>query len=220
MEYVRSHIKKHAIYIYGRTIGISLLLFSLLIAIVMTSVALLGIVSLNVNSVFLLVSLLFAFSIIIIMVNVINAHISVAKLMNEKEHMVHSKNVGFWSIILFLSVIVLLLPLSVLRLQQQIITLLFSFGGILLVLYLSIGGMFKHYFHELGFGAIGLWIIFAINTFYLVSVPYNLEYFVTIISLLLIFGITGIAIIFNSSQSLVKDYIDLTKKLEEKNRRK
>ncbi len=220
MDYVRDHIKKYSIYIYGRTIGIALLLFALLFTIVVVSITLIGIPNLNINSVFLITGLLFGFSILIIIINVINAHHSIIKLMNKKEHMIHSKNVGIWYVILIITVIILLLPLSILNTHQRIITLLFSLGGILLILYLSIGGIFKHYFHELIFAGAALWIIFGISAFYSNSVPYVLEYFITLTSLLIIFGISGIAIIFNSSQSLIKDYISLTKKSEVKNQHK
>ena len=218
MEYVRNHIKKHAVYIYGRAIGVSLLLFSLLVAVILATGSNNIVTFSSIGSILFLISMLIGISILIILINVINSHISVTKLMNDKEHAVHSKNVGLWSIIWILGVIVLLLPLWVLNRPEQVTILLFSFGAILLLLYLSIGGMFKHYFHEIGFGALALLIIFAINSFYVLTVPYILEYFVTIISLIIIFGISGIAIIFNSSQALVKDYIDLSKKLESKNK--
>ena len=218
MDYVRSHIKKHTVYLYGRTIGISLLLFALFIAITVTALSFLNFA--NLVSTYLLLAVLFLFSSLIVILNIINIHATTAKLMNPKEHAIHSKNTIIWSVVLFLSVIVLLSPLLILRTSFKVVVLLFSLGGILLIIYLTIGGIFKQYFHELGLAGVALWIIFAVNSFYLTAVPILLEYFVTVITLILIFGITGVAIIFNSSQALAEDYIEIAQKTEAKKRRR
>ncbi|MCL4380674.1 MAG: hypothetical protein M1331_03630 [Candidatus Marsarchaeota archaeon] len=215
MDYLRTHIKKHGIYVYGRVIGIALLLLSLILAISIASTSLFGtIVSMPI--IMLFIAILAIFSFLIIATNLLYAHISLSNLMNSNEKTTHVKHVKTWIFVILLSILLFTLPVYVLKAPLQALSAMFMFGGFLILLYLSVGGVFKHYFNEVGFGGLALWIIFAINSFYSASVPTVLVYFVTLVSAILISGIVGIALIFHSSQEVVNAYTDLVRKIESK----
>ncbi len=215
MEYLRTHIRKHGIYVYGRVIGVALLLLSLILAISVASVSLFGTI-INLSIIMLFIAILVIFSFLIIITNLLYAHSSLSSLMNPNEKIAHIKHVKAWIFVILLSILLFTLPVYLLKAPLQALSAIFMFGGFLILLYLSIGGVFKYYFNEIGFGGIALWVIFAINSFYSTAVPISIIYFVTLVSAILISGIVGIALIFHSSQEVVNAYAELARKMESK----
>ena len=62
MEYLRTHIRKHGIYVYGRVIGVALLLLSLILAISISSISLFGtIINLSIIMLFIAILVIFSF---------------------------------------------------------------------------------------------------------------------------------------------------------------
>ncbi|MEM3827571.1 MAG: hypothetical protein QXR58_03165, partial [Candidatus Micrarchaeaceae archaeon] len=110
---------------------------------------------------------------------------------------------------------------------------LFSFGGILWIFYISVAVIFRHRYNEIAFGALALWIIFIIGLLGLHSLlspqPYLLSkvnasatfsLFISMVSLITIFGIVGVAMLFDSSRAFAKEFQYIMKIMESQQQKK
>ncbi|EQD39016.1 conserved hypothetical protein, membrane, partial [mine drainage metagenome] len=110
----------------------------------------------------------------ILVINFVNAHLSIVKYMNDTEHRAHTKYTGAWLAAIVIGALVFLMPILFLNSYIEPFVFLFSFGGILWVVYFSSAFLFKNYYHELAFGAIILWVFFVfgvaeVNNFLFIS---------------------------------------------------
>ena len=103
------------------------------------------------------------------------------------------------------------------------IMLLFSFGGILWVIYASVRVLFKHSYFEIAYGGSVLWIIFVIGIAFLSGVqgPLNTSQgvavlFVAMASLIVVFGSLGITMMFKSTKEFVVDFENVMRAMEGK----
>jgi hypothetical protein len=122
--------------------------------------------------------------------------------------------------------VVFTLPLVFINSFIAPLMFLFSFGGILWVLYISVTLLFRHSYRELAYGATALLIIFAISmlavTGSLSSTQYYLNaqayiaatLFVAMATLIIVFGGTGMMLMFNSTNEFVKEFEDTIHLLE------
>jgi 4-hydroxybenzoate polyprenyltransferase len=131
--------------------------------------------------------------------------------MNDYEHKKHTKYTGAWLAALVIGALVFLMPILFLNSYIEPFIFLFSFGGILWVVYFSTAFLFRNYYHELAFGAIILWIFFALgiaefNSFLLLSPTGLLPLAVAMVVLIITFGIVGTMLLFNSTKDFVVDF--------------
>lgn len=214
MEYAREHIGVAFSYNYKRAMAVSLLVFSLALAVGLTVVALLRVAIIS--------GYMFAFAVwialgvltgAILVIATVNAHHKTSRLMTEKEYSVHSKHLGAWVSGLIVGLLAFAIPLEFLNTSGYTgpLYLMLTFGGVLVVLYLCMGLVFNHWFHELLFGAVLLLVIFSIALFAFDSYAVTLiaaqnydvywiyAYLIAVISLICVAGGTGVALSLNSS---------------------
>ena len=219
MRYAREHIRRYWAFSYRRALGISMLTFAIALAIGMTFTAVLSsFFYTNYAAEFVFWLLLIFVTTLVLVVSMVSAHISTVKYMNEYEHRMHSKYTGAWLVVLVIGVFAFFLPILFFNNYIEPIIFLFSFGGILWVFYISVAMIFKHKYHEIAFSAAALWAIFAIGIFtvysssglYAASLQQitnmaRFSLFLSMMSLITIFGVTGMALVFNSSNSFVSE---------------
>ncbi len=226
MEYVREHIKRYWAFSYRRAIGISMLTFSLVLAIGMTFTSMLS-TSLYTNYVaeFIFWSILILITVIVLISSFINAHISVVHFMNEIEHKEHSRHTAMWLTSITIGAIAFFVPILFFNSILEPLILLFSFGGVLWVFYLSVSIIFKHHYNEIALGALSLWIIFMVGMFSIypsmnsptyiniqqTSAILKVSLFISMASLITIFGIIGTSLLFNSSRYIMEEFNYLLK---------
>ncbi len=227
MKYAREHVKRYWIFAYRRALGISMVTFAITLAIGMIFTSLFA----NTFYVHPVAELAFwAFLIIIttmtLIVSFTSAHLSSVKLMTEHESHQHSKYVAVWLFSIIVGIVVFTLPLVFINSFIAPLMFLFSFGGILWVLYISVTLLFRHSYRELAYGATALLIIFAISmlavTGSLSSTQYYLNaqvyiaatLFVAMATLIIVFGGTGMMLMFNSTNEFVKEFEDTIHLLE------
>ncbi len=150
-----------------------------------------------------------------------SAHLSSVKLMTEHESRQHSKYVAVWLFSIIVGVVVFTLPLVFINSFIAPLMFLFSFGGILWVLYISVTLLFRHSYRELAYGATALLVVFAValiavtgtlstgTPMYLNAQAYiAATLFIAMATLILVFGGTGMMMMFNSSSEFVKEFED------------
>ena len=147
----------------------------------------------------------------ILVINFVNAHISITRYMNDFERKKHTKYTGAWLAALVIGALVFLMPILFLNSYIEPFIFLFSFGGILWIVYFSTAFLFKNYYHELAFGAIILWIFFALgvaefNSFLFLSPTGLLPLAVSMIVLIITFGVIGTMLLFNSTNDFIVDF--------------
>jgi len=226
VNYAREHIKRYWVFAYRRALGISMFTFAIALAIGMIFTSMLA--SLFIISP--LVEMLFWFVLILITaltltVSFVEAHISSVKYMNMVEHQKHSKYVGIWMTSLVIGALAFILPaIFIQNYYLEPIILLFSFGGIMWVLYASVRMLFKHSYFEIAYGASVLWVIFIIGLAVVVgnginpitSSEYIVILFVSMASLIVVFGSVGMSMMFRSTKDFVADFEKIVSTIEGK----
>lgn len=227
MKYAREHVKRYWVFAYRRALGISMVTFAITLAVGMIFTTLFA----NTFYVHPVAELAFwAFLILItamtLVVSFASAHISSLKLMTEHESRQHSKYVAVWLFSIIVGVIVFTLPLVLINSFIAPLMFLFSFGGILWVLYISVTILFRHSYRELAYGATALLIVFAIamlavtgslsNTqLYLNAQAYvAATLFIAMATLIIVFGGTGMMLMFNSTNEFVREFEDTVHLIE------
>ncbi len=225
MDYAREHIKRYWIFSYRRAIGISMVTFAMALAVGMVFTALISTLP-NANPIveFAFWMLLILITSLTLIFSFMNAHASSIKFMDQMEHMKHSKYVGIWLTSIVLGALIFLFPLFFVTNAIEPLIFLFSFGGILLVMYLSVGLIFKHTYNELAFGAVALWIIFIVSIIATtegaatLNVPLSaylsVNLFISISSLIVVFAFIGLMLLFNSTKEFVTDFEKLALSIE------
>ncbi len=147
----------------------------------------------------------------ILIINFVNAHLSITRYMNDFEHKKHTKYTGAWLAAIVIGALVFAMPMIFLNSYIEPFVFLFSFGGILWVVYFSTAFLFRNYYHELAFGAIILWVFFAlgvaeVSNFLLLSPTGLLPLAVSMVILIVTFGVIGTMLLFNSTKDFVVDF--------------
>lgn len=167
-------------------------------------------------------TILIVITILTLTVSFVDAHISTVRFMNEFERKKHSKYVGLWMFSLVLGALVFILP-AIFSQDYSIepIVLLFSFGGILWILYASVRALFKHSYFEIAYAASVLWIIFVIGIAAVGSsnTPLNAAQgiavlFVAMATLIVVFGSLGITMMFKSTKEFVVDFENFVRTID------
>jgi MFS family permease len=215
MKYAREHVKRYWGFVYRRNIGVSMLAFALALAIGTTFTSLVG-SSVRNSAVIELIfwCTLIAIATLVLVISFIGAHISSTRLMSEKEHTAHSKHMGAWLAVLVLGTIAAVAPMLFFSSSMALIVFMFSFGGMLWILYLSVFIIFRHAYHELAIGAVTLWIAFLMSFTSVNNLPHGTPIatyalFVSTVMVITVAGVIGMAMLFNASREFVKEFREL-----------
>ncbi|MDE1856603.1 MAG: hypothetical protein KGH98_00800 [Candidatus Micrarchaeota archaeon] len=212
MKYAREHVKRYWAFSYRRALGVAMVTFALALAIGITFSSMLqafNIVNYPVQAIFWVV--LTALTILVLIVNFVQAHISSVRYMDEEEHRHHYRHMGAWVAVLAFSALAFMVPAFYFSSYLEPLTLMFSFGGILWISYISVAAIFKHYYHEIAVGAAVLWAVFGISLFSTYnSSPYAdlgaFSLFISILTLIVTFGAVGITMLSNSTKAFMEEF--------------
>ncbi|MCL4387827.1 hypothetical protein M1567_01590 [Candidatus Marsarchaeota archaeon] len=223
MNYAREHIKRYWIFAYRRALGISMFTFAIALAVGMLFTSMLSdIFFLSPIAALLFWAVLVVITILTLTVSFFDAHVSTIKFMNMEERHTHSKYTGIWIFSLVIGALVFILP-AIFSQDYGVepVILLFSFGGILWVLYASVRALFKHSYFEIAYGASVLWIIFVIGIAFVSGVSGGLSYsqstavtFISMASLIVVFASMGITMMFKSTKEFVVDFENVMRAME------
>lgn len=221
MDYLREHVKRYWGMAYRRTLGISLITSSMVLVIgLIFNILTQSIANANYFTFLIFWTILVLIALFVSLSNFFTAHVSSVKLMHEEEYKSHSKRMALWMISIVVGVIVLLTPLFLVASYLKPIYLLFAFGGILLVLYASIALIFKHDYKELIIGAAACWFMLILglmlinNTQFNIQTIANFNLYFAVMSIMIIFSFTGIAMLFNSANESNIEFMNMVKRVE------
>ncbi|MDE1810508.1 MAG: hypothetical protein KGH66_00485 [Candidatus Micrarchaeota archaeon] len=211
MEYARSHVKRYWGFAYRRALGISLITFAIAMA---TGVAFSSMLGAGGNTGFTSTIIFWGFLILItaavLVANFVKAHTSCVKFLTNEEHRHHSRHMGIWMAALILGALAFLAPMLYFGSAVEPLVLLFSFGGVFWVLYLSVLMLFRHSYNEIAVGAIALWAVFFIGVMNIsgTSAAVNPAYvlFISTIALIIVCGFTGIMMVSISSNEFLSEF--------------
>lgn len=227
MDYVREHIHQYWGLAYKRTLGVAMVTFSVALAMGLTFTALTGNLAITSYSSYLAFwGILIAITAIIFLSNFFSAHISTIRFMSEEEHKSHSRYMGIWMISIVLGVLAFLLPLLFANSLLEPLILLFTFGGVFWILFLTVRVIFGHAFGELALGGVAFWfmLVFALYEVYNTRLTYISESYFTLyfaaMSITVISGFVGLALIVNASRESLKEFTSTVEEIERDVKRK
>lgn len=217
MKYARKNLQKYHDFAYGRAIGASMVTFAIALAVGMLFTLFFSTYAgYNFLAYIGFWALLMVFTIVILILSFASAHRYSIKHMTKKERKDHSSHLGIWILALVVGGLVFTLPAfyflpgTLVNSAFMPFLFLFSFGGILWVLYLASASIFESFYHEIAFGGVILWVIFALGIFDFGSIfsgyamlNTNVVLALSAISLVLVFGFVGLMLLINSSRKLM-----------------
>jgi uncharacterized membrane protein len=215
MRYAREHVKRYWGFAYRRSIGISMLVFALILAVGTAFTNLVGSTISNgaiIEVIFW--GMLLIIATMVLATSFAGAHISSVRLMNENEHDVHSKHMGAWLTVLVLGALAFVVPMLLSSGPITFIIFMFCFGGMLLLTYISVLVIFRHTYHELAIAAGTLWIVFVVSFAMANGVPRGIPInayaiFISTVVVILVTGVTGMTMLFNASREFSKDFVSI-----------
>jgi archaellum component FlaF (FlaF/FlaG flagellin family) len=221
MDYLRDHVKRYWGMAYRRTLGISLITAALVMAVGLTF----NILTHNITNASYLTFLVFWTVLVLIALfvalsNLFNAHVSSVKLMQEAEYEVNTRRIALWMITIVVGSLALLSPLLFIASYLQPIVVLAAFGGIFLVLYISLVLIFKNSYKELIIGAVAylFMVIFGLSqlhgTLFNISTLANFNLYFAVMSIMIISSFTGLAMLFNSTNESNVEFMKMVKRVE------
>ncbi len=171
----------------------------------------------NVYNIITMWGVLFIIAILAVIGSIADSHKKTAKLLNYKEHMKHSKNISLFLIALVFGAILLIMPIILIPAQAGL-WVLFSVGGILMLIYVLIGVIFGYGYHEVGFAALFIWLAFLIGAFSLSRIYYqntpvfdSLAFLLTSITIITVFSITGVFMLHRASEEFLEEFKKINK---------
>ena len=199
-------------FLYKRSLGMTMVMFAIILAVGVIFTTLINSVSTyNYVADIAFWGLLIAIAIIVLVMNFASAHKATVKYMGAHEHAKHSINVGIWTASITVGIVIFSLPMVFLNSLYLPIIFLLTFGGILWVIYISSIAIFRNYYHEIAIGASTLWIAFVVGALAF-STSYSNVYLANFILLstmaviVLVFGVVGSALMFNSHKGIREGY--------------
>ena len=187
---------------YRKTIGVSLITSSMVLAIAFTFVVFTQkFAATNYVTYLIFLVLLLLIAMFILLSNFFTAHVSSVKFMREEEHKEHSKRMGLWMITIVLGVTAFLMPLFFVAPYVEPVALLITLGGVFLLLYVSIFLLFRQYYNELIIGTVGFWFMLIFGFVELNNIQFNVltkSYFsayLSIMSIMIISSFVGLAML-------------------------
>lgn len=206
MDYVRDHIRRYTKIAFRRTLGIGLVTLCVMLAIGLVFTTLSDRLLFSGFGYLVFWIILIAMAAFTFLSSIVRSHIASVRYMNEKEHSAHSTHLGLWIIFSVLGVILFILPLLFVSSYLEPITLLFSFGGAMIVVFITVMLVFKHSYGELAIGGAALWFMCALGLLELSSSALNVAtknsfslYFAAM-TLTIVAGFVGLTLLFNSTR--------------------
>ncbi len=199
-------------FMYKRALGMTMMTFAIILAVgVIFTVLINSVSSYNYMADIAFWGLLIAITIITLIINFANAHRATVKYMSSSEHAKHSINMGIWTASITVGIVVFSLPMLFFSAFYVPIIFLLTFGGIMWVIYISTIAIFGNYYHEIAIGASALWVAFVVGglEFSFAFTNVYLANFIllsTMAVIILVFGIVGCAMLFNSHKSIREGY--------------
>ncbi|MGC9099330.1 MAG: hypothetical protein ACP5HW_02160 [Candidatus Micrarchaeia archaeon] len=219
MKYARPIIKKYWVFEHKKALGLSFLVFAVSYSIGLSFF-------LIINSFFIpnpfielaVILILLILASLVVIGSFVNAHAKVVRLMNQKEHIAHSRSVAIFMIFFFVGLLLCLLPLIFYTYPGEMFFLL-SIGGILMLLYIAIFLVFDYKYYELAFASILIWAVFVAGVFLVTPIYFSnppvfnvISLFITSIAIVTVLGISGVVLLQSSADELLKE-LKITKKL-------
>ncbi len=209
--------KKFYTYTYSKAMGISMITFAIALSIgVSITTAVSTFAATSTLSPIQIWSVLIAATVIIIISSFSYAHVSSIRYLEEQLHNELSKYKAAWITTIIIGVIVCVMSILYINSPIEPLVLLFSFGGVFWIIYISIDMLFAERYSEVAAGALALWAVFFIGLFesrvnYLLSNG-SLALLVSSVTLIAIFGVTGMTLLVNSSNRFneeISKYLDI-----------
>jgi len=208
MKYARDYISRYYLFVYRRALGLSMATFAVALSVGMLFTLLTGpLGSVNLAAEFVFWILLMLLIVLTVAISIASTHVATVRHMTETERRAHSKYVGIWLIAVVVGVLVFSLPLVLASYSLEPLAFLIGSGGILWVLYIAGGALFRHYNHEVAFGAAVLLIVALAGV--IVGGSYanatNTQAYkavslaASVVTLVLVFGFMGLMMLFNST---------------------
>ncbi len=213
MKYARAHVKRFWIFQNKRALGISFLAFSIVFSVGIVFTAILDqFFIVNPANLFLAWILLILIASAVLVTSLSSAHTSIASVMNKAERAEHSKHVGRFLIVMTIGIVLFMLPIALIPLAASL-TMLFSIGGILMVLYLTTSIIFKHRYHEVAVASLLVWLSFllalvSIGPQYYLNPPF-FEYFSFLIAsvvVIVVFAMMGLIMLTSSANEFISEF--------------
>ncbi len=204
MKHVRPEVERFWDFLYRRAIGVSLVVFAILMAVgLLFTIGFEGYIG-----TYYFIYEAFWVILIVIMASVFAAAFAMAHVrsvthMSKKEHGYHSVYMAVWLLALCLWAIVFVVPFLLFQQIPAQLAML-SFGGILLAAYLMTALLFEVYHNEIAYGAIILLVAFSITYFNVGGLfPTTLTYLsmllVSSVTIIIVAGFTGIMLLMSST---------------------
>lgn len=218
MRQAREHVRKFWAVQNRKVLGLLLVMFAAIYSIGFVFTNLLSQnFALNMTNILMMWAVLLAIGIALVFGVVSRKHLITTKLMNAKEHQMHSTNIGIFLIAITLGAILFALPVTLVPADASLM-MLFSLGGILLLLYTFLNTVFGHSYYEIGFASLILWLVFVIGAISLASTAYtnpplfqSLSFIIASITIITVFAVTGAAMLYNAAGSFHEEFKKVNK---------
>ncbi|MDE1825348.1 MAG: hypothetical protein KGH61_01730 [Candidatus Micrarchaeota archaeon] len=213
MKYAREHVRKFWMVQNMRTLGMLMVMFSVLYSIgfIFTTLLDRGFVG-ALDNVLIMWGIIFALLAAMIIGSIVIKHRQTTLLMNKLEHSRHSKNIGIFLIAIVAGAVLFSLPATLFP-QQATLIILFSLGGIMLLVYLALALVFGHGYVEVGAAAFFLWAVFIIGVFTIGQMSYSnpplfnaLSLIVSTTAIVIVFAMTGVLILYRASGEFLPEF--------------
>ncbi|MDE1762146.1 MAG: hypothetical protein KGH78_03050 [Candidatus Micrarchaeota archaeon] len=213
MRHAREHVRKFWVVYNRRLIGLLMILIATFYSVgFIFSTLLVQNFTNNALSIMFMWGVLLTMVIVIAIGGVATHHITTVKIMNPKEHSVHSRNIGAFMIILAIGAILFALPVSLMPPEASLMVL-FSVGGIMLVLYAGLTAIFGNHYPELGVAAFIFWIMFILAVLFLLPQMAQspgqfqvLSLIVASVTMVVVFAVIGSVMMYSSSEGFLAEF--------------
>ncbi|MDE1846297.1 MAG: hypothetical protein KGH53_03395 [Candidatus Micrarchaeota archaeon] len=218
MRQAREHVRKFWVMQNRRVLGLLFVMFAFIYSVGFVFTTLMAQnFMLNLTNIMLMWAILLAVGIGLVFGTVSRKHLVTTRLMNPKEHQGHSRNIGIFLIAITIGAILFALPVTLVPADASLM-MLFSLGGILLLLYTFLNTIFGHSYYEIGFASLALWLVFVVAALSLASTAYanpplfqSLSFIVASITIITIFALTGAAMLYHTAGSFHDEFKKVNK---------
>ncbi|MEM4071979.1 MAG: hypothetical protein QXL63_01380 [Candidatus Micrarchaeaceae archaeon] len=156
--------------------------------------------------------IMFVSALIVIIGSIVNAHVRTTSIMNELEHRSHAKYLGKLLITMVLFTILFLIPMILFSSMSSLI-LLFTTGGILMALYVSLSAMFEHRYIEIAVAASTIFLVFLIGFILLMPVyfsnyqEFNFSAFIlSSVTIIVVLAVVGLNMLYRAADTVVDEF--------------
>ncbi|MDE1827605.1 MAG: hypothetical protein KGH65_00380 [Candidatus Micrarchaeota archaeon] len=213
VRHARDHVRRFWAAQNRRTIGLLMVMFATIYAIGFVFTTLLSQNFMgNVPNVFFMWGILFAIGLALIMASISLKHYSTTRMMSAKEHAIHSRNIGIFLLGIGIGAVLFTLPVTLVPGFASLM-ILFSLGGILLLMYTFLDAIFGQKYYEIGFASLVMWIVFVLGAFAFSNIAYanppefqSLSLMVASISIIVVFAITGALMLYRAGSEFHGDF--------------